>query len=143
MRSSQSPILSRVLGHGSEHRWLALSVLATANLGLVLVVSAGFTVLADVAAPLAGHLIGFGLAASLALIVRRCMLTLLAAGIAATVGLHAALGLSNCCAPPRPIAQTGPTKAAAGTHQQRLSLLAFNTWDTQPQCPIGCHPILL
>jgi endonuclease/exonuclease/phosphatase (EEP) superfamily protein YafD len=113
----------------SGRRWLALIILASANLGLIAVVSGGITVLADIFAPLSGHLIGFGLAAGLALIVRRWMLTLLAAGIAVTIGVHAWLGLSRCCAPPPPPAQAGVTKAAVGGHTAPLTLLAFNTWD--------------
>jgi endonuclease/exonuclease/phosphatase (EEP) superfamily protein YafD len=74
-----------------------------------------------------GHLIGFGLAASLALIVRRWVPVVLAAGIAATMGVHAWPGLSGCCAPPP--AQAGQTPAPSNATGQRLTVLAFNTWD--------------
>jgi endonuclease/exonuclease/phosphatase (EEP) superfamily protein YafD len=110
---------------------LALSILALANLGLVIVVSSGLTVLADMAAPLAGHLIGFGLAASVALVVRRWIPILLATGIGATVALHAWLGLSRCCAPPHAVQASAPVKVATGAQDQWLTVLAFNTWDAQ------------
>ena len=57
---------SPVRRRASAGRWLVLLVLAAATLGLFLVVSNGFTALADVIAPLTGHLMGLGLAASLA-----------------------------------------------------------------------------
>lgn len=104
-------------------------MLAAANLGLVIAVSGGHTVLADVAAPFTGHLIGLGLAAGLALIVRQRLPVVLATGIAVTVGLHAWLGLSKCCAPAAAAAPAGLTKVATGAHEQRLTVVAFNTWD--------------
>jgi endonuclease/exonuclease/phosphatase (EEP) superfamily protein YafD len=128
---SQSPIFGEARGHSPGrspgYRWLVLSILTAANLGLLVVVSSGVPGAADVAAPVTGHLIGFGLAASLALIVRGWMPAVLAAGIAATIGVHAWPGLSRCCtAPP---AQAGPTPAPSGATGQRLTVLAFNTWD--------------
>jgi len=46
---------------------MALAVLAVANIGLVAVVSGSVGSIADVIAPFTGHLMGFGLAASIAL----------------------------------------------------------------------------
>ena len=59
---------SPVRRRASAGRWLVLLVLAAATLGLFLVVSNGFTALADVIAPLTGHLMGLGLAAGLAVL---------------------------------------------------------------------------
>jgi endonuclease/exonuclease/phosphatase (EEP) superfamily protein YafD len=109
-------------------RWMALFLLAAANLGLILIVAGGFTSLTDVIAPLTGHLIGVGLAASFALIVRRRMVALLTAGIAVTVGLHAWLGLGRCCRAPIPVAEAGITRVAANVPGQALTVLALNAW---------------
>jgi len=106
----------------------ALFLLAAADLGLILVVTSNLTVLADIIAPLTGHLIGIGLAASLALLVRRWAMALFTAGIAATLGLHAWLGLAWCCRAPVPTAQSGLTQIAAGGTRS-LTVLALNTWD--------------
>jgi endonuclease/exonuclease/phosphatase (EEP) superfamily protein YafD len=97
-------------------------------LGLILV-SSGRTVFADIVAPLTGHLIGFGLAASLALIVCRWMLTVLTAGIAATIGVHVWLGLAWCCRAPTPPANAEVTKIAAHAPMQSFTVLALNAWD--------------
>ncbi len=120
---------SHVVEFASTRRWPAIFVLAAANLGLILVVASGFSAVGDVVAPLTGHLIGFGLAAGLALIVRRWMLTLLGAGVAATLGLHAWLGLASCCRAPAPEAAGPVTRIAAEGATQRLSVLTLNTWD--------------
>lgn len=105
-----------------------LLVLAATTLGLILV-SSGRTVFADIIAPLTGHLIGFGLAASLALIVRRWMLTILTAGMAMTIGVHVWLGLAWCCRASAPPANAEVTKVAAHPPVQRLTVLALNAWD--------------
>ena len=84
----------------SAGRWLALLLLAAANLGLFLIFFGRFTALADVIAPLTGHLMGLGFAASLAVLFPRRRLALLAAGAAVTIGLHGWLGLARCCEPP-------------------------------------------
>jgi endonuclease/exonuclease/phosphatase (EEP) superfamily protein YafD len=103
-------------------------MLAAANLALIGSVAGGFTALADIIAPLTGHLIGIGLAASLALLMRRWVPAILAAGVLATVGLHVWLGLASCCAAPAPTAQTALTKVATPAAAQGLTLLALNTW---------------
>ena len=105
-------VASPVFERASRGRWLALLVLAAANLALILAVAGGFSALADIVAPLTGHLIGIGLAASLALLTRRWMLAILTAGIVATVGVHVWLGLAWCCAAPQPAAQTELTQVA-------------------------------
>lgn len=112
----------------SAGRWLVLLLLAAANLGLAVVVSGGFAPLADVIAPLTGHLLGLGLAASLAVLFPRRRLVLLAAGVAMTIGLHGWLGLGRCCRAPMPPAPTGPTKVATHRAAQTLTVLALNTW---------------
>jgi len=124
----------------SASRWLALLVLAAATLGILLVVSNGFTAVADVIAPLTGHLMGLGLAASLAVLFPRRRLRLLTAGVALTIGLHGWLGLARCCHAPPPAAQSGPvqagpTKAAAHTPAYGLTVLALNTWHAHGDVP--------
>jgi len=109
---------------------LALLVLAVANLALI-AVSTGFTVFADVIAPLTGHLIGIGLAASLALLWRRRMLALLTAGVAVTIGLHGWLGLSHCCRAPERAPSTLVTKIAAHGPVASLSVLTLNAWHSR------------
>jgi len=109
----------------SVNRRLALLALCGANLALVVTIAGSVTVLSDVLAPLTGHLIGVGLAASLALLTRR--LSALVLGISATCIVHAWLGLAVCCHPPRPVLIDGPAIAASGqTHD--ISVLALNTW---------------
>lgn len=106
-----------------------LLALLVANVALVLVAATGSTPPADVIAPLTGHLIGFGIAASVALILRRRMLPVLAAGVAVTIGVHGWLGLAGCCGTPLPAADAGVTKVAAHGPASRLTVLALDTWD--------------
>lgn len=120
--------VSPVRKRASAGRWLALLLLAAVNLVLLFVVSGGFAPLADVIAPLMGHLMGLGLAASLAVLFPRRRLVLLAAGVATTIGLHGWLGLARCCQAPTPIVSAGPTKVAAQQPAQGLTVLALNTW---------------
>ena len=119
-------VASPVLESASRGRRLALSVLAAANLTLIAAVAGGFSALADVVAPLTGHLIGIGLAASVALLARRWVPAIMTAGIVATAAVHVWLGLGWCCAAPaaRP---TGLTRVAH-TAEPSLTLLALNTW---------------
>ncbi len=86
-------------------------MLAAANLALVGAVAGGFTALADIIAPLTGHLIGIGLTASLALLMRRWVPAILAAGVVATAALHVWLGLAWCCAAPQATTQTALVQA--------------------------------
>jgi len=115
---------------GTRHtlnRRLALLVLCGANLALVVAVAGSISALSDVLAPLTGHFMGVGLAASLALLTRRLSALLL--GILATFLVHAWLGLAACCHPPPPTAVTGglSTIASAGAAHD-LSVLALNAW---------------
>jgi endonuclease/exonuclease/phosphatase (EEP) superfamily protein YafD len=71
---------------------MALAMLVVANVGLMAVVSGSVGSVSDVIAPFTGHLMGFGLAASIALLLRGRILALLATGVAATLMVHAALG---------------------------------------------------
>src|SRR5438034_10870497 len=111
-RGGSLSVASPVLERASRGRWLALFTLAAANLALISAVAGGFTALADIIAPLTGHLIGIGLAASLALLMRRWVLAILAAGVVATVGLHVWLGLAGWCSAPRAAPQTESTTVA-------------------------------
>ena len=109
-------------------RWLALLLLAVADLGLILVFAGGLAALVDAVAPLTGHLFGFGLAASIALLVRRKIAVLLTVGVAATIGLHAWLGLGRCCEPGASVTPALITKAATREATSSLTVLALNTW---------------
>src|SRR5215510_16099115 len=55
----------------TANRRLALLILCGANLALVVAIAGNITVLSDVLAPLTGHFMGVGLAASLGLLTRR------------------------------------------------------------------------
>ena len=117
-----------------------LLVLAAATFGLLLVVSNGFTALADVIAPLTGHLMGLGLAASLAVLLPRHRLGILTAGVALTIGLHGWLGLARCCRAPLPAAPSGPIQAgsikvATQPSPHSLTVLALNTWHGHSDTP--------
>ena len=121
-------VASPIVVRASRSRRLALFVLATANLALILAVAGGLTPFADIIAPLTGHLIGIGLAASVALLARRWVPAIMTAGVLATAAVHVWLGLAGCCAAPAAIAQTTPTKVAMPESGQRLAVLALNTW---------------
>jgi endonuclease/exonuclease/phosphatase (EEP) superfamily protein YafD len=115
---------------GARHtvnRRLALLVLCGANLALVVAVAGSISVLSDVLAPLTGHFMGVGLAASLGLLTRR--VSALVLGILATFLVHAWLGLAACCHPPSPAAVTGGLSTIASTGAaQDLSIVALNAW---------------
>jgi endonuclease/exonuclease/phosphatase (EEP) superfamily protein YafD len=117
-----------VVERASKGRRLALLVLAAANLALILAVAGGFSALADIVAPLTGHLVGIGLAASIALLTRRWVPAIMTAGVVATAGVHVWLGLASCCAAPVETSQTGFTKVAMHASGQGLTVLALNTW---------------
>jgi endonuclease/exonuclease/phosphatase (EEP) superfamily protein YafD len=109
-------------------RSLALVLLGAADLGLVVVVAGGLGALVDAVAPLTGHLLGIGTAAGIALLVRRRMVALLTVGVAATIAVHAWLGLARCCAPGVPAAAALLTRAAAYDSGESLTVLALDTW---------------
>src|SRR5262245_8682313 len=112
----------------TANRRLALLILCGANLALVVAIAGNITVLSDVLAPLTGHFMGVGLAASLGLLTRR--LSALVLGILATFLVHAWLGLATCCHPPQPAMIVGgalSTIASTGAPHD-LSLVALNAW---------------
>jgi endonuclease/exonuclease/phosphatase (EEP) superfamily protein YafD len=111
----------------AKGRRLALLVLAGASLALMLAVAGSFSALADVLAPLTGHLVGIGLTASMALLVARAVPLILAAGGVLTAAVHVWLGLAGCCTAPVP---TLPSPLAKVAHASTASLtvLALNTW---------------
>ena len=121
-------VASPVVERASRGRQLALFVLVAANLALILAVAGGFTAFADIFAPLTGHLIGIGLAASLALLTRRWVPAIMTTGVVATAALHVWLGLASCCAAPVATAQAAFSKVVAQTSGQSLTVLALNTW---------------
>ena len=105
---------------------MALAVLALANIGLMAVISGRVGTVADIIAPFTGHLMGFGLAASIALLVRGRILVLLSAGIAATLVVHAGLGWARCCEAPKDAPSLARIKSPAP--RQSLTVLNLNTW---------------
>jgi endonuclease/exonuclease/phosphatase (EEP) superfamily protein YafD len=112
----------------TANRRLALLILCGANLALVVAIAGSITVLSDVLAPLTGHFMGVGLAASLGLLTRR--LSALVFGVVATFAVHAWLGLAACCHPPPAAMLTGSglsTIASTGATQD-VSVVALNTW---------------
>ena len=122
-------VASPVFERASTGRRLALFVLAATNLALILAVAGGFSALADVVAPLTGHLLGIGLAASIALLTRRWVLAIMTAGVAITAGVHVWLGLAWCCTVPAATAQTVLSKVALDASSGHgLTVLALNTW---------------
>jgi endonuclease/exonuclease/phosphatase (EEP) superfamily protein YafD len=118
------PVVERPL----PGRWLALLVLAVADLGLILVFAGGLAALVDAVAPLTGHLFGIGMAASIALLVRRRIAVLLTVGVAATFGIHAWLGLGRCCDPGASTAPAPIIKAAVHEATSSLTVVALNAW---------------
>jgi endonuclease/exonuclease/phosphatase (EEP) superfamily protein YafD len=106
---------------------LALCVLAAANVGLVITAAGSSSARADIIAPLTGHLIGFGLAASLALLARRGMLVVFAVGVAATVGVHALLGLAYCHETSAAVADRA-LPSMTTVSRPNFSVLTLNTW---------------
>lgn len=106
-----------------RRRWWVLFLLAAASLALIFCIAAGLNPIAETLAPVTGHLFGLGLSASLALVVRRRMLSVLMLGLAATVGVHAWMGTDRCCRPP-----AAPTAAlpAGAIVAARTQPAAFN-----------------
>ena len=103
-------------------------VLAAATVAMIFGVC-GVTVLGEIVAPLTGHFIGVGLAASVALLVRRWMLAIVGVGSLATLAAHAWLGLAWCCAPSSETTARTSLALAATAAPQALSLVALNAWD--------------
>ncbi|KAB2914871.1 MAG: endonuclease/exonuclease/phosphatase family protein [Hyphomicrobiaceae bacterium] len=109
-------------------RRVTVGVLIAANTGLMLSVAGNLTSLSDVLAPLMGHFIGIGLAASLALLARRRMMATLAVGFAATLAVHAILGLAQCCRAPTEKGGTATLTTASQETGRGLTVLTLNTW---------------
>ena len=118
-----SPSAERV----AKGRRLALLVLVGANVALTLTLAGPLRGLGDVVAPLTGHLVGIGLTASLALLVRRAVPQILAAGGILTVAVHVWLGLAGCCAAPLSTWQS-PLAQVAHAPTDSLTVFALNTW---------------
>jgi endonuclease/exonuclease/phosphatase (EEP) superfamily protein YafD len=109
-----------------------LLLLAGINVGLAFVVSGSFPALADVIAPLTGHFLGLGVAASLAVLFPRRRLAVLTVGVGVTLGVHGWLGLGRCCRVPMTPAPAGPTKVAVHPPAQTFTVLTLNTWHAHP-----------
>jgi endonuclease/exonuclease/phosphatase (EEP) superfamily protein YafD len=122
------PVIERPL----PGRWLALAALVTADLGLIVVFAGGVTAPVDAVAPLTGHLLGLGLAAGIALLVRRKVVALVMLGVAATIGLHAWLGLARCCTPQAPSSEGRLLQNTAYGAERNLTVLSLNNWRSHP-----------
>ncbi len=102
-------------------RRIAFTLLAVANLAMALIVLAAAPALADIATPLTGHIIGFGIAAAAALLAKRGTGIVLVGGIAATLLFHVWLGLGW------PLRAHSAAPASSG--ENTLSIISINTWD--------------
>jgi endonuclease/exonuclease/phosphatase (EEP) superfamily protein YafD len=90
--------------------------------------------LSEVIAPVTGHLIGFGLAAGLAVLACRRVMFWLMGGVVATVAFHAWLGLARCCEGPNVGTSSSLTQLATHTPRRKLTVLALevsNATDAQ------------
>src|SRR5262245_6651843 len=130
----QLPAALRAAKRASGGRRWTLLALSASTLALLVLVSGPFTVMTDAIAPLTGHLMGLGLATSVAVLFPRRGFQVLTAGMLLTIGLHGWLGLARCCgAPPEaastPVRAAGSTKVAEHAPQQSLTVLSLNTWD--------------
>ncbi|RTL71776.1 MAG: endonuclease/exonuclease/phosphatase family protein [Hyphomicrobiales bacterium] len=102
-------------------RMLALALLALSNLGLAVIILVAAPAFADVATPLTGHIIGFGVTAAVALLVRRHTAAVLIAGTIAIFSAHVALSRWSQAA------DDGTPRAS--TASSSLSVVSINTWD--------------
>ena len=120
----------RVGGRAVAGRWLALFLLALANLALIAIVAGGFSSLTDIIAPLTGHLIGIGLAASR----RPAGAATDADGPGRGRGRHhrPCMSGSACRAAVRRACPLAPRRPADPDRRQRsrqtLTVLSLNTW---------------
>lgn len=105
-------------------RAVALAVLLACNASLAALLLADLPALADIVTPLTGHIIGFGLAAALGLILSRHTGKAMAAGVAATLAAHTWLGLT----PSRPAAISASIQDAS-QESRDLTVISLNTWD--------------
>lgn len=104
----------------------AVALLLASNLCLGLILFANMPVVADIATPLTGHVIGFGIAAALALLFSRYAWRVLALGVGLTLGLHTWLAVGPSLPPASPASRAGPVEASSG---RPLSIISLNTWD--------------
>ncbi|HWB46571.1 MAG TPA: endonuclease/exonuclease/phosphatase family protein [Hyphomicrobiaceae bacterium] len=105
-------------------QWWFLFLLAAASLALIFIIAAGLTPLSEAFAPVAGHVFGLGMSASVALVLRRWMLGVLTLGLGATIAAHAWMGTERCCRPPAPL-ETGAIVAAAA-QPSALNIVSVN-----------------
>ena len=110
-------------------RTAALVMLIVCNACLVVLLLADVPVVADIVTPLTGHVIGFGIAAALALIAKRYAAFAMGGGVVLTLAFHAWLGLSPANLPAPRLAAFTP--AADSNELQDLTILSLNTWDAR------------
>ncbi len=110
-------------------RTTALVMLIVCNACLAVLLLADMPVVADIVTPLTGHVIGFGIAAALGLVLRRFALLAMGTGIAATLAFHTWLGLKPVSLPAPRIAAIAST--ADAKELQDITILSLNTWDAR------------
>jgi len=110
-------------------RTAALVMLLACNACLAVLLLSDYPVVADIVTPLTGHVIGFGLAAALGLVLKRFALTAMGAGVALTLAFHTWLGLQ----PARfPAPQLAAVNASTATKEgQDITIMSLNTWDAR------------
>ena len=116
-------------------RWVALGSLCAANIGLGAMLLGELPHLANIIAPLSGHLLGLGLSAGVALVIGARSLAPLALGVALTIGLHAWLGLAPCCRPATSNELPALAAHAEDVKDREISLLTLNTWHAASNVP--------
>lgn len=110
-------------------RTVALVMVVVCNACLAVLLLADVPVAADIVTPLTGHVIGFGIAAALGLVLRRYAVLAMGAGIGLTLAFHTWLGLTPANLPAPRIAAFTP--AADTKELQDITVLSLNTWDAR------------
>lgn len=104
----------------------AILVLLASNLCLGVIAFVSASAVVDIATPLTGHMIGFGVSAALALVFSRYAWRVLIIGIGFTLGLHTWLALGPSLRAAPVVSAPAPVDPAGG---RPLSVITLNTWD--------------
>lgn len=110
-------------------RTAALVTLIICNACLAVLLLADVPIVADIVTPLTGHIIGFGIAAALGLVLRRHTALSMGGGIALTLAFHTWLGLTPANLPAPRLAAFAPP--ADAKELQDITILSLNTWDAR------------
>jgi len=114
------PIAAQLLDSGRH--WVPRAVLAAAVAGLIVAMAASLSPYFDLLTPIVGHLVGACLTAALAIRLPRAPFTILTAGLAATLLVHAAAGWIRQDAMPAARERASPPPADA------MRLVTLNAW---------------